>query len=82
MRKLLLLTLLAVAGCRNDAITYAHAIMPGCTCAALKTSVLSGVADTAVCRYGKEIWKCVVTDSTPDCTKIRDLPAELPGLSR
>lgn len=65
--------LVALAGCRNDAITFAHIIEPGADCTALKTNISksSSDTDTAVCRVASDLLACEAHgDDIPSCKKI------------
>lgn len=63
-------------GCKNDAITYAHAIAPDATCTAVNTNGFSSGHDTAVCRIGREIWSCASHNGDASCTRV-DVPFDI-----
>lgn len=58
MKHIYVLCLLALAACRNNAITYAHQLDPCAQCSAIVTSPFGDSSDTAVCRTLHEIWTC------------------------
>lgn len=73
-RAFLLLSLMA---CRNDAITWAHAVLgPAAECRAMHTSdgAVQDV-DTAICTYKGQPWYCEYGDSPHDphnCRVVRN----------
>lgn len=62
------------AGCKNNAITYAKAIWPAAKCDAIETpsGCNSNSPDTAVCRVGGRVYRCVAF-AEPKCELV-DLP--------
>jgi len=60
--------------CRNDAITFAHAIYKHASCTALQTYILNARYDTAVCRVtlgdGKEMVVRCSADDPPTCKDV------------
>lgn len=76
---LLLVALAAtLTACRNNAISYAHALDPHARCNAIVTvvSLGHGDADTATCVSGREVWFCVATASDASCSKKGDVVVE------
>lgn len=70
---LVLVLSLTSAGCRNDAITYAHGIAPEAECKSVGTP-RSG--DVAVCKFDGWVWLCEAGYETK-CTQVRRIPAEV-----
>lgn len=66
---------LSQVGCRNKAITYAHALNPKLSCDQItRHGCGPGLTDddTAVCRLGGQRWMCTVdTYKVPRCEEIR-----------
>ena len=81
--KLVLLILLVVA-CKNDAITYAHIIDPAAACSAIQTGDASSLSDTASCTSHGRVWFCFALRGMTACldgdrvVHVRPDPAEAP----
>lgn len=65
---------LSQAGCRNDAITYAHAVWPEAKCSAIETKVIAPGPDIAICHVGDRTLMCKSSreiDAVPSCEDIK-----------
>lgn len=74
----LILAILFLAACHNNAITYAHELDPCARCEAINTSYAGVDDDVAVCRTHDEVWLCVVErHGIPDCKMVKKIPEPL-----
>lgn len=59
---------LALGACRNDAITFAHAIDPTADCRAIETKGETSDGDSAVCRsHAGHTWFCFAVKGMTSC---------------
>lgn len=74
---ILALAALTTTGCRNDAITYAHALNEHASCVSLSISQVSSRPDQAICVLPNgDRWTCLgqVADTLPSCQRITAPP--------